>query len=214
MKVGIIGDGGHSRAVQEIILSDKQYEIIGVFDDQYKGFDKSNGVYFGPILSVNKMITDFPEMKWVVAIGDNVMRRQIVQSLDIDEGHYLTVIHPQAYVSPSAMLGSGTVVMAHAVINAAARVGKHAIINTGAIVEHDNQLEDFVHISPNTTLTGAVTIAEGTQVGAGATVIPNVTIGRWSIVGAGATVINDLPSGCTAMGMPAKVRTRHEIGGM
>ena len=37
--------------------------------------------------------------------------------------------------------------MANAVINPGAEVGNHCIINTGAIVEHDNKLADFVHIS-------------------------------------------------------------------
>ena len=37
--------------------------------------------------------------------------------------------------------------MANACINTSAKVGEHCIINTGAIVEHDNIIEDYVHIS-------------------------------------------------------------------
>ena len=31
-------------------------------------------------------------------------------------------------------------------------VGEHCIINTGAIVEHDNVIENYAHISPNVAL--------------------------------------------------------------
>ena len=42
--------------------------------------------------------------------------------------------------------------MPHAVINADITIGKHVIINTGAIIEHDNNIADYVHVSPNATL--------------------------------------------------------------
>lgn len=46
--------------------------------------------------------------------------------------------------------------MANAVVNSSAKIGKHCIINNGAIVEHDNVLEDNVHLSSNVTLAGVV----------------------------------------------------------
>ena len=65
-----------------------------------------------------------------------------------------------------------------------------------------------MHISPRATLTGTVSIGNGTHVGAGATIIPNIKIGEWSIIGAGATVIHNIPSNCTAVGTPAKVKVK------
>ncbi|MGQ0452916.1 acetyltransferase, partial [Bacillus sp. SS-TM] len=37
------------------------------------------------------------------------------------------------------------------------------------------------------------------------TIIPNLIIGNWSMIGAGATVIHNIPSRCTAVGLPAKI---------
>ena len=51
--------------------------------------------------------------------------------------------------------------MPNVVVNADTFIGNHTIINTGSIIEHDNIIDDFVHISPHATLTGSVTIAEG-----------------------------------------------------
>ncbi|MDA4896599.1 acetyltransferase, partial [Streptomyces sp. MS2A] len=76
---------------------------------------------------------------------------------------------------------------------------------TGAIVEHDNRIGDYVHLSPGTVLTGGVTVMEGAHLGAGTAVIPGKTVGRWSVTGAGAAVIHDIPDNCTAVGVPARM---------
>ena len=65
-------------------------------------------------------------------------------------------------------------------------------------------LEDFVHIAPNSTLCGTVTVGEGSQVSAGAIVIPGITIGRWSFVAAGAVVVKDVPDN-VLVGNPARI---------
>lgn len=46
--------------------------------------------------------------------------------------------------------------MAGVIINSCATVGEHCIINTGCIIEHDNIIKSYVHISPNATLCGNV----------------------------------------------------------
>lgn len=38
-------------------------------------------------------------------------------------------------------------IMVDAVINSDAQIGKHCIVNAGAIVEHDNVILDYAHIS-------------------------------------------------------------------
>ena len=89
--------------------------------------------------------------------------------------------------------------MPNTVINAKAIVGDHCIINTGAIIEHENNVDNYGHVSPNATLTGCVSTGEGVHIGASVTVIPGISIGSWSVVGAGATVIEDIPvlfNGC------------------
>lgn len=50
-----------------------------------------------------------------------------------------------------------------------------------------------------------VEIGERTFVGVGATILPGVTIGDDCIIGAASVVSKDIPSGCLAVGVPAKV---------
>ena len=141
-----------------------------------KSYQREEDTFIGPILSAEIIIDIFKEVKFIIAIGNNKIRKLIAKKLNLTNENYVTLIHPTASVSPSAKIGYGSVIMAHSVINADAQIGKHTIINTGSIIEHDNQIGDFVHISPNATLTGTVKIEEGVHIGAGATIIPNIRL--------------------------------------
>lgn len=205
MKILIIGHGGHSKVVKDIILSNEGYEIVGYLDDLYTDKTIIDNLYFGAIKDAWEIINNFNDIKLVIAIGNNKVRKRISGILNQPIEMYATLIHKTAIISPYAHVGNGTVIMPNVVVNADTNIGNHTIINTGSIIEHDNIIDDFVHISPHATLSGSIIIEEGAHIGVSATMIPGVKIGKWSIVGAGSVVINDFPSNCTAAGIPAKV---------
>ncbi|OKL37671.1 acetyltransferase [Domibacillus mangrovi] len=200
----VIGEGGHSKVVQDIIAAEGIYEVIAVLDDKYDDVFEKDRVLIGPISYAEKLIAD-TDAVFVVAIGNNQVREQIARILFEAGAVFEAVVHPFASVSPSAVIGTGTVVMAGSVINADAVIGEHAIINSGAVVEHDNRIGDFVHVSPGAVLTGNVCVGAGAHIGAGATVIPGKTIGAWSVVGAGTVVIDNILDDVTVIGVPARV---------
>ncbi|MGD6815520.1 acetyltransferase [Metabacillus sp. 84] len=205
----IIGNGGHSKVIQEMASLSDQYEVIAILDDCVTEIKMIENIVHGPSAIVNEFTQQ--ETKFFIAIGDNSARQRVYQKLRLADHQYATLIHPSAIISQSASIGFGTAVMPNSVINADARVGSHCILNTGSIIEHDSLLHDFVHISPNSTLTGSVKIGTGVHIGASATVIPGKEIGVWTVIGAGAAVIGDIPSHCLAAGVPAKIKKNHKI---
>ena len=201
----MIGEGGHSKVIRDIIHSRKSDRIVAILDDKYADLHKQDELFKGPIRSVHALLERDSELKCVVAIGNNEVRKSIIDEIGLSNERYINLVHESAILSPSAIIGQGTVVMANTVINADAQIGNHAIINTGAIVEHDCQIADYVHIAPKATMTGAVVIKEGAFLGAGVTVIPGTSIGEWTMIGAGSTVIHHIPAYSTAVGTPAKI---------
>lgn len=200
MGIYVIGAGGHAKVVLSA-LSATGFVVDGLFDDdpQKQGM-KVLGIEVVGTLADAKAISP---QQGVLAIGDNCIRRRLAH--EFSGWEWITIVHPQAYVHPSARIGPGTVVFAGAVVQPDTCIGAHVIINTGATVDHDCEIGDFAHLAPGVHLGGGVAVGEGTLLGIGAVVIPNLRIGEWSVVGAGTVVIRDLPSGAKVAGVPARV---------
>jgi sugar O-acyltransferase (sialic acid O-acetyltransferase NeuD family) len=194
----IFGASGHAKVISELVATTNS-KIEALYDDA------PNSDNFGliPIYNSNEIVKPAADVALIIAIGNNHIRKNI--SSRFSDYNFFSSIDTSAYVSPSATVGIGTVVMRQAIINTEAIIGNHVIINTAAIVEHDCTIDDFVHISPNVTLSGNTSIGLGSHLGAGAIVIPGVKIGKWCTIGAGTVVINDIPDGATVVGNPGKI---------
>lgn len=208
MKIIIVGHGGHSKVIRDIVLTSSEHQILGFLDDKYDDLTINANKIMGPISSIKKIVEYNNKIKFVIGIGENKIRKKIYEKLNLSNESFVTLVHKSAVISPNAKIGKGTVIMPNTVVNADTYIGNHSIINTGSIIEHDNNIGDFVHISPSTVLTGNVRIEDGVLVGAGTTIIPSIQIGKWSIIGAGATVTKNILANCTAVGVPAKVIKR------
>lgn len=188
----LYGASGHAKVILDILKAN-DIPIEGLVDDNPDIHE---------LLGYPVFHQAFGRSPMIVSIGNNAVRRSVVEKLSVDFG---LAVHPSAIVSPTATVEPGTVVMQGAIIQSCARIGRHCIINTGASVDHECVVEDFVHISPHATLCGNVYVGEGSWVAAGTVVLPGVKIGRWSVIGAGSVVSKDIPDGVLAVGNRCKV---------
>ena len=76
------------------------------------------------------------------------------------------LIHPEAYVSPSATIGEGTVIFPKAVVHTGATIGKECILSIGSLIDYDCVLEDGVHLDCGATIKGS-RIPEGERIPCG-----------------------------------------------
>lgn len=198
----LIGDSGHGKVIEDCIRSNSG-QVIAKLDDKYQSSFKEGPYMKGPLSIIKELVNE--DVKVIISIGNNLIRKEIVNRLQLDEDKYGIVIHQSAIISPSVTVRNGTVIMPNVVINADSTVGSHVILNTGCIVEHDCIVQDFVHISPSAVLTGGVIIQEGTQVGAKSTINPMVKVGSWCMIGSGSVVIKNIHDNVTAVGVPTTV---------
>jgi acetyltransferase EpsM len=118
---------------------------------------------------------------------------------------FATVVHPRAYVSPTATIGEGTYVGPHAAISGHTRIGRHVLVLQGALVGHHVEIGDFASILMGANVAGSSRIGEATYVATSAVVIDHVDVGSHSVVGAGAVVVSDVPDHVQVLGVPARV---------
>lgn len=187
----IYGTGGHSTVVADIakLLG---YTNIIFLDDKKCEYDSLDDV------------KDQTEIPMIIAIGSNKIRKRIFRIAKEYNFKVVSLIHPSATISESSSIGEGTVVMSNVVVNPFSKVGFGSILNTSSIIEHENVIEDFVHISPGVSLAGNVKVNELTHIGIGSSVIQGIKIGRNSIIGAGSVVIKDISSNKLCYGIPCK----------
>jgi sugar O-acyltransferase (sialic acid O-acetyltransferase NeuD family) len=206
MSVVIYGAGGQARILLELLDRAGIGPISGLVDDNpdLTGTKVDGVPVIGNIEKLATVAKVYRIHRAVIAVGDNAHRKRLAEHAKSLGLRLPVLIHPNAYVSPTAHLGDGTVVMAGAVINTHAKIGDLGIINTKASIDHDCELGDNVHIAPGVSMCGNVTVGDGTLIGVGACIVPGVIIGSDSIIGAGAVVIRDVPSNTTVVGCPAR----------
>jgi len=198
-KLAILGAGGHGKVVADAASLSRQFSDIVFVDHNKIGY---LGQY--QILEELALDTLIDEYVFVIAIGDNSIRRQKYLELKQRKANFANIIHPAAVVANDLSLGEASVVFAGAVVNPGATLASNIIINTSSIVEHDCCIADNVHIGPGTALAGAVKVGKNTLIGLGSRVLPGVTIGDNVIVGAGSVILHNVPSGAVVVGSPAR----------
>ena len=150
----ILGAGGYGRTVKDI-AEQLGYSTI-VLDD-------ANPVH--PLSLFQSYINS--STSFIPAFGNNAFRMEWINRIDENSGQLATLIHPTAYVSPTASINSGTVILPHAIINTDVVVGKGCIINLGAIVDHGCVLEEGVHICLGAIVKGENRIEKCSKIEAG-----------------------------------------------
>jgi sugar O-acyltransferase (sialic acid O-acetyltransferase NeuD family) len=192
----IYGGGGHAKSLIDLLRAEGKYRIHGIVDDGIPSGGQIMGV---PVLGDGSKLTELRRqgiglaVNAVGGIGSIAPRLKVFEKLRQAGFGFPTVVHPRAYVEPTATLGEGGQLFFNAYVGSEVSVGFGCIINTGAIISHDCILEDFVNISPGAILAGAVTVNERSLVGMGVTVNLHVSIGAGARVGNSATVKADIP---------------------
>jgi acetyltransferase EpsM len=194
----IYGGGGHGKALIDLIRMQLSYPIAGIVDDGLSAGSIIMGAQvLGGSAILDKLIAVgvHQAANAVGGIGNITSRIKVFERLTQAGFTCPTLIHPTAFVEPSATLASGVQVMPHAYVGSDVHIGINAIVNTGAIVSHDCKLGEYANLSPGAILAGEVTIGDASLVGMGVTVNLRVKIGSRARIGNGATVKQDVPDG-------------------
>lgn len=203
----LIGGGGHCKAAIDVIEA-AGLKVFGVLERPDASFTEVLGY---PVLGEDGALPALVSKGHpvIVTIGQiktaapRVRAFETAQAVGADMPY---VISPHAYVSRHSELGSGTLVLHGAVINAAAQIGRNVIINSMALVEHDAQVGDHCHIATGAKVNGGVNIGIGVFVGSGAVLKNGITVGDGAVIAAGALVRQNIPK--RALVVPSTDRSK------
>ena len=125
MNLLIIGAGGHGRVVKEVAEAMNKYNRIDFLDD-------NSEIAIGKCDEYMSFRDDYTYA--FVAFGSNELRSKWTEKLREAGVQIPTLIHPTAYVSPTANIEHGVVVLPKATINTSAVIKQGSIIGMGSLM--------------------------------------------------------------------------------
>lgn len=207
-----MGAGGHARVLIDALRALDATDIVGVVDrDPTLAGRLVAGV---PVLGTDDELAALyargvrHAFLGVGAVRGGDARARCYERLRTIGFEVLTIVHPAAYVSASARLGTGVTILSRAVVQTGAVVEENALVNTAAVVEHDCRVGPHVHIASGAILAGGVRVGARAHVGAGAVVRELTEIGEGATVGMGAVVVAPVAAGSVVVGNPARALRR------
>lgn len=202
----LLGGGGHCKSCIEVIEGTNEYKIVGILDKkELVGTEVMGYKIVGTDSDIEKYFKK--GCSFLVTIGQikSAKTRKIIYkkliSLDAD---LPVIISKNAYVSPSAKIGKGTIIMGFSYVNADVCIGENTIINTGCLIEHDAIVGSHTHISTKAIMNGDSCIGDEAFLGSGAIISNQTEVGNRTIIGAGSIVLNNFEDDVLAAGNPAR----------
>lgn len=185
----IIGAGGHGAELDEYIQYSNQikgkeeYKVIGFLDDNPKNY--ANYSLSAPLIGGVCDHKIRHDCAYLMGIANLHYRKRFVEQY-LDQGAtFIKLIHPTAYVSPSASIGRGTVIGPMANIGPNVTLGDFTLINSRCSMGHDTHLGKFNFISPNVSFSGFTSIGDENLFGINSATIPGIKIGNRNKIAAG-----------------------------
>lgn len=140
-KLLILGAGQYGAVAKEIAESTGEYADIAFLDD-------NNPTAIGKMHDFERFKDAYDAA--IVAIGNAVLRLELLSKLE-DCGFEIPVLkHPTAYTAPSAIIGRGTFLEPMTVIHTDVKIGKSCIISAGTIVNHNSKIGSGCHLNCGT----------------------------------------------------------------
>lgn len=160
MQLIILGAGGHGRVVADLATQIGKYNKISFLDDN--SIDEQ---VIGKCEDFKKFKSSDIEM--YPAFGNNRVRIEWEVRIESYGIKLAKIIHPLAYISPTAKISDGCIIMPYSIINTNVEIKKACIINIGAIIDHDCVLEEGCHIAPGAIVKGENYLPKETKVDSG-----------------------------------------------
>ena len=137
----ILGAGGYGRTIADLAAQLGEYYQISFLDDKSQGAN-----ILGTCEDVFRFLDDRTEV--YPAFGSGELRMKWLRRLESEGCTVPSLVHPRAYVSPTASIGVGSMVLPMAVVNTGVTIEEGCIINIGTLVDHDCIIERGCHLAP------------------------------------------------------------------
>ncbi len=161
----IVGAGCCGLSAKEIAESMECFGKISFLDDNIRKMPDGSQV-LGSVHEYENFAVEYGNI--FVAIGNPKIKLELIKQIkETTSYRIVTLISPQAYVSPTAQILQGSIVEAMAVINTGSVISEGCIVGAGSVVNHCSMCCDGVHLECNATVADKTVVPAGTYIRSG-----------------------------------------------
>lgn len=187
--VVIFGTGTFAQVVHSYMrISADAYTV----DREYIGDGDIMGT---PVVPFDEVEKSYPpdRYKIFIAVTQQNRHRFLLPEIyeKVTEKYRLaSIVHPTAFVGRRVLVGTGSLVSPHAIVESYTWLFSCVFVRSGAYVGHNVKIGNFSYIAPRASIAGHCTIGQNVFIGNNATIRDRLTIGDNAIIGCGATVLH------------------------
>ena len=185
----IIGAGGGAKMVIDALKTSAKYQVVGILDDKLEmGYNVLDINVVGCLNDI-KSLLDIGINNFILAFGvltQRNVRYDLYLKLKQIGCVFPNIIHPKAVVEESVIMGEGNVILAMANVGSCVKMGNLNYINNNALISHDCELHENIHLAPASVLASSIIIESNVLIGMNSTLYYGITIGY------GSTILNGL----------------------
>jgi sugar O-acyltransferase (sialic acid O-acetyltransferase NeuD family) len=196
----ILGTGSHAHEMADIVGQVNQlkptWKLLGMLAAADHSELAGKEMWGIPVLGTQADAGSFRQAHFIPEYGSDTS--------SCAPGTVVNLIAPTAFVARTARLGAGCVIYPNTFIGHNTLLRNRVFVLSGAVINHDNVLDDFVTVCTNVSLAGYVHVEGNCYLGQACNIKQYLTIGQNSLIGMGAVVLHDVLLNSVMVGNPAR----------
>lgn len=203
-RLAIIASGDLGQQIAYHATQDKQYDVVGFFDD-YANSETSKNKILGTTSDIETVFKNNGFDELIIAIGYKhlAVRAKLFNQFKKNIP-FATIIHSSCYVDASCIIGVGVCLFPGSVLDANVIIKDNVLINVACTIAHDSIIGENTFLSPRVAIAGFVTVGENCNLGINSTIIDNINIKEHVQTGGGTVVISNIERQGLYVGNPSR----------
>lgn len=151
------------------------------FEQVYSVIGDNENIHLDGIIrdaQLSEVLASITDIGYIIGFTEQSLRKKFKEIFKSYNGEEVTIIHPRAFVAPSAKIGKGVYMAPNSVVSTNAVIEDSVIINMNTTVGHDAHIGSDTFLNPGARISGNVKIGSKTLIGAGAFIFQGLSVGN------------------------------------
>lgn len=205
-KVIVIGAGHLGQIIAYHLLSAGAYDFMGYLDDTFApGHQIGTHKVLGSLEVFKQLFEQKVFDKFLIGIGYHHMRaREFLFGKLSLVAPAATFVHPDAYIDPSAIIGSGVFIHPGCTLDMNVTIQDNVILNTSCTIAHDSIIASHSFLAPRVAVAGFCRIGKRCMLGINTTIIDNIELTDDVQTGGGCVITKNILQSGLYVGVPGR----------